>query len=196
MVNSNPSFRFTLFYGNPRVDGRKYSWDLLRSLQETSNIHWMIFGDFNEILYTNEMEGNRPRNTTTQMRLFRNDLTDCRLIDIGSKNGRFTFSNRRKGIYETKARLDRVIVNKKWRNLLPRAKVNHGLANTSDHILIIISMFKNSQRRLPANQHHFRFEPMWLIDTTVKDKMEETWRAIRTGTTSLSGKLQSCANIL
>lgn len=77
----------------------------------------MVFGDINEELYSREMQGVRERNMI-QMRNFRDILKDCSLMDLGSVNGRFTFTNKRKGNQETKARLDRFLANKEWMELL------------------------------------------------------------------------------
>lgn len=41
-VKSPNSFRFTLFYGHPRVDKRKESWDLLRLLAQNWVGPWMV----------------------------------------------------------------------------------------------------------------------------------------------------------
>lgn len=90
MVENTPSFRLTLFYGNPRVDRRMKSWDLLRTLNKRSDGPWMVFNDFNEILYLSEMQGERLQNGY-QMRNFRNALMDYRLLDLGCKNNRFTY---------------------------------------------------------------------------------------------------------
>lgn len=54
-VNSASSFHITLFYGHPRTEKRKESWDLLQSLAKTTDGPWMVLGDFNEILFSNEM---------------------------------------------------------------------------------------------------------------------------------------------
>lgn len=95
VVNSNPTFRITLFYGNPRVDRRNYSWDLLRLIETRMDIPWTVFGDFNEILYSWEMKGSHVR-CNYQMSSFRKVLMDCGLVDIGCDKGRFTFSNKPK----------------------------------------------------------------------------------------------------
>lgn len=128
-VSLETPYRITLFYGNPRVDRGQENWDLLRALSWRNNGTWMVYGDFNEILHPNEMQGSRSRNAN-QMRIFREALMDCRLLDIRSKSGSFTYSNKRKEIHETKVRLDRVIANKEWIDLFPDANVNHGFAKS------------------------------------------------------------------
>lgn len=54
IVQNSLSFRIILFYGHPRVNHRKESWDLLCELDKRGSGPWMIFGDFNEILSSRE----------------------------------------------------------------------------------------------------------------------------------------------
>lgn len=48
----------------------------------------------------------------THMRDFREVLSDCNLLDLGWKGCPFTFSNKRKGDTEARARLDRAVATK------------------------------------------------------------------------------------
>ncbi|KAL9662142.1 hypothetical protein QQ045_026972 [Rhodiola kirilowii] len=78
----------------------------------------LILGDFNEVLFSWESVGKRIRREW-QMRRFREIIGDCALVDLGYKGSQFTFSNRREGDFEAKARLDRAFANEGWRKLLP-----------------------------------------------------------------------------
>lgn len=92
-VSYGQSFRAALFNGNPRVQLRKDSWNLLRKLRGDSRSPWIVFGDFNEVLYSWEMEGARERNKM-QMRRFREVLIECDLRrDMGCRGDQFSFSN-------------------------------------------------------------------------------------------------------
>lgn len=61
LVNSF-TFCFIGFYGNPKIDLKKHSWDLLRLLYFLSILHWLVARDSNEILFPDEKIG-RDRNT-------------------------------------------------------------------------------------------------------------------------------------
>ncbi|CAM8972072.1 unnamed protein product [Rhodiola kirilowii] len=112
IVEHESPFRVTLFYGQPMVNRRAETWELLRSLSADWDLPWLVFGDFNEVLFGWEVKGFR-----------------------GST---FTFSNKRKGIFETKARLDRALANQDWRNLFPAAEVIYEISGMSDHSPIVI----------------------------------------------------------
>ncbi|KAL9668029.1 hypothetical protein QQ045_002401 [Rhodiola kirilowii] len=74
---------------------------------------WVVFGDFNEVLSEREVRGRRARRGW-QIDAFREAVTNCGLLDLGFSGNQFTFSNRRQGVLETKARLVRVLANENW----------------------------------------------------------------------------------
>ncbi|KAM0929825.1 hypothetical protein ACQ4PT_001352 [Festuca glaucescens] len=72
---SSPKWRFTGFYGEPRVENRHHSWRFLRTLHAISQGSWLCMGDFNETLYGEEHFSNVPR-PEWQMRAFREAVED------------------------------------------------------------------------------------------------------------------------
>lgn len=177
LVKGDSEFRLTLFYGNPRTKLRKESWYLLRNLSKDLSESWVVLGDFNEIMFSTEMRGERVR-PSYQMRNFREVLQECALSDLGWERTPFTFTNKRKGSHETKARLDRVVVTKKWREDYPEAKVIHGFANASDHNPIILKLKGLGNRQRKERNPIFKFEPMWLRDTNFRHTMAEAWSSL------------------
>ena len=55
------SWRLTGFYGHPEATKRKFSWDTLRKLSTVSQLPWVCFGDYNEILNQKEFRGTGSR---------------------------------------------------------------------------------------------------------------------------------------
>lgn len=70
------------------------------------------------------------------MRSFREVLKNNNLFDLGFKGSPFRFSNRRMGSHEYKARLEKVLATGSWRDIFPKAKVEHVATMTSDHYLV------------------------------------------------------------
>ena len=64
------SWRFNGFSGHPETGQRHVSWDLLRSLYQPASDKWVVMGDFNEIMSSNEKSGGPLRNHL-QMQAFR-----------------------------------------------------------------------------------------------------------------------------
>ncbi|CAM8986652.1 unnamed protein product [Rhodiola kirilowii] len=186
-VKGEAEFYLTVFYGNPRVQDRVHSWSLLRKLRRDGDQAWAVMGDFNEVLFGCEMEGKRERQGW-QMNNFRNCLTDCGLTDLGFEGGRFTYSNRRQGADEVKARLDRVVVNQAWRFLFPNAVARHSFANSSDHLPIVLS---TTEKATASKVKIVRFELMWLRHKEFKGIVKKNWDELA-GVGNLNEKLRLC----
>lgn len=62
-------FWFTGFYGNLVTSQRHHSWKLLQKLSNISSLPWIIWGDFNEIIYSHEKKGGNNRSEIQMMLL-------------------------------------------------------------------------------------------------------------------------------
>ena len=71
-------WRFTGFYGEPKWEDKYKSWECLHSLNQSTNLPWVVIGDFNEILYSHEKEEGAPR-PLRMMQSFHDALADCGL---------------------------------------------------------------------------------------------------------------------
>ncbi|CAM8926233.1 unnamed protein product [Rhodiola kirilowii] len=184
--------RLTLFYGHPTVSKRKESWDLIRTLCSLQSGSWVLLGDFNEVLRESEVQGIHQR-SLWQIEAFRRVIGDCGLVDLGYTGYPFTFSNRRQSIFETKARLDRVFVNKAWLDAGLEYQVKHLTATVSDHSPILLypkaSVTKGSDR-------NFRFEPMWLRHGNFMNIVADCWEGNRSASKTWKEKLELCADAL
>jgi endonuclease/exonuclease/phosphatase family metal-dependent hydrolase len=101
-------------------------------LKSNIDMPWMVFGDFNEILYSHEKEGGnqRPQNC---MQAFRDALTDCELEDLGYSGNIFTWKRGR-----IRERLDRAIANEAWIIMHPGAVVQNLDYAHSNHRPIMV----------------------------------------------------------
>ncbi|KAK5775962.1 hypothetical protein PVK06_043918 [Gossypium arboreum] len=81
-VECDTTWHLMGFYGNPEKKNRRESWELLRHLGQDQKIHWIVLGDFNEIVSSFEKKGGRLR-ADHQMHDFRMALEDCGLNDLG-----------------------------------------------------------------------------------------------------------------
>jgi hypothetical protein len=126
-------WRLTGIYGEPRWEGKYKTWDKIRELHAQHNLPWMIFGGFNEIMFSHEKEGGkqRPQNV---MQAFRDVLSNCNLNDLGFVGEQFTW--RRGRIRE---RLDIALVNGFWLNMHPEASLFHKDYMRSDHRPILVN---------------------------------------------------------
>lgn len=107
------------------------------------------------------------------MKFFWEAISDCGLIDLGFQGNPFMFSNRRKGILETKVRLDRAFFNHSWRTRFPAAQVTHLPCISSDNFILFIDLLGGSSR--PRQRRTFRLEPMWLRSEGFMPLVNQYW---------------------
>ncbi|KAL9690018.1 hypothetical protein QQ045_010411 [Rhodiola kirilowii] len=192
MVEGEEIVRVTLIYGEPVTVKRGVTWELLRRLNSQHNLPWILFGDFNEVCFGWEVKGGRVRGEW-QMRAFREAMTDCGLTDLGFEGSAFTFSNRRIGQKEIKARLDRMIANNEWRRIFPDAQVSHFSATSSDHSFLLLNCIRRERRR---GNKGFCFEPMWVSKEGFAEVVSDAWRDSAAAGTSLTDSLSKCGRAL
>ena len=159
----------TGFYGHLDSGMRPISWNLLESLKRQCNMPWIVFGDFNEILNSDEKLGWLDRDAR-QMEGFRECLSNCELIDMGFVGQRFTWCNGRIGEQGMLVRLDRMVANEECLKLFLESKVFHRLMAASDHCLLSLSLKVRGSRRVFKKR--FMFEEIWTRDEGCREVME------------------------
>ncbi|XP_074299825.1 uncharacterized protein LOC141630996 [Silene latifolia] len=88
---ANGDWRVMGFYGWPMFADRHLSWELLRVLGQQSVLPWMCIGDYNEILFANEMKGGQR--AQWQINQFREAVDACGLVDVSFEGYAFTWDN-------------------------------------------------------------------------------------------------------
>lgn len=89
-TENNPvTWRMTCFHGFPKRNRRKQSSDFIRRLAGVSQLPWVIFGDFNDLLYSSDKWGPFPH-PPSLMEGFRSDLEDSMLTEIDLCGGKYT----------------------------------------------------------------------------------------------------------
>ncbi|GMI81993.1 hypothetical protein HRI_001868600 [Hibiscus trionum] len=165
-------WRCTGFYGALEECRRTESWDLMRSLNDTPNLPWVVIGDFNEIFLATEKQGGRVRNAR-QMDNFRTVVEECSLLDLGYTGPWFTWEKGRFSETNIRERLDRGLANPVWEAQFPDYHIRHLSHSFSDHrpILLNTGHGKTFRNRI----WHFRFESAWLVEDSCISKVERLW---------------------
>ncbi|GLT59335.1 hypothetical protein SLA2020_321600 [Shorea laevis] len=184
-------WRFTGFYGCPERHNRRKSWALIRELARQSSLPWLIGGDFNDLLSSNEKIGGAPQ-LEWMLRGFQEVINDCDLTEIPMVRGRFTWRRGR-----TEEKLDRCLVTTAWRNLFPATKVSLLPPLSSDHTPLWVTL-NGKVHRMQRQRRKFIFENMWLCDNTCQEVIQSSWESVeRSGDWSgLALKIQRCSNRL
>ncbi|GMI99219.1 hypothetical protein HRI_003591200 [Hibiscus trionum] len=166
------SWRCTRIYGNPEAHRRHETWDLLKCLNDSPDMPWVILGDFNEILLASEKQGGLQR-SQRQMDQFQNALEECELGDIGSNGPWFTWENGRRSESNMRVRLDRGVANNLWLTCFPEFDLHHLPHSISDHCPILLD---TTARSHSSNKvWHFCFEASWLLEESCEATVRELW---------------------
>ncbi|KAE8778581.1 Elongation factor 1-alpha [Hordeum vulgare] len=156
-------WRLTGVYGESATHRKKETWKMLRILkqQHKSGRLWLFFGDFSEILASNEKMGGaeRPQHYLND---FRNALDFCEMRDIGFEGDMYTWINHNKEAcsYISK-RLDRATANSEWCVSFPNVVVMNGEPRHSDHRPVIVYL-EGSDRGWRRGDLNFSFEARLL----------------------------------
>lgn len=90
-------WRITCVNGEPHVENRYLMWEKLQCLKNTSDLPWLVVGDFNEAMWDFEHFSATPRGEP-QMIAFRDALEVCELVDLGFVGVPYTYDNKRGGV--------------------------------------------------------------------------------------------------
>lgn len=130
-----PSFRFIGSYGNLKTYLRQFSWDLFRCLHSSSNLPWLLAGDFIEILYVNR-KTSRERNNW-QVGNFRNANLDAGLFDLGYGDLKFTWKDPKHKANYIKTYLDRGLAAVHSSQVFSTHTVQNTLVSHSNNLALV-----------------------------------------------------------
>ena len=158
-------WRITCIYGEAQTHLRHQTWDVLKGISTMSDLPWLYFGDFNEVLLPEEHDGAADR-SNAQIQAFRDAVDVCMLMDLGYQGRPWTFEKRVAGGTYTRCRLDRALVNSDCLARFPLASVTHETAASSDHLALLLDFgrAKNVRRK-----HEFKYETMWETHEGLND---------------------------
>ncbi|KAF7116442.1 hypothetical protein RHSIM_Rhsim04G0089300 [Rhododendron simsii] len=88
---------------------------------------------------------------------FRNFIDDIDLIDVGYVGYPFTWNNKREGRANIRIRLDRVVVNSRWRTDFSSGSLHHLKPGGSDHCPILLKYGLGEDYKVPR----FIFDAQW-----------------------------------
>ena len=175
ITNPMGDWRCTFVYGEPKVELRHKLWDQLRFVRAQWSGPWVCAGDFNEGLSRDEhlSKGTKGEH---QMKLFRDCLEVCELVDLGYSGPKYTWNNRQEGDNNVKVRLDRAVANGQFMQLFDYWQVENIITSSSDHYVILLSFgsqpFSNQKKLFSQN---FRYEAMWARAADYIEVVEKIW---------------------
>lgn len=161
----------TCVYGPPYEHEKPLFWNQLENLVMNINSPWIMIGDLNEILTSDEKFGGRSLGSCSRNYL-ENFMNNTGTIDLGFNGHMFTWRNNRLGLAHIRQRLDRAVANDSWKILFPNAGITHLPISNSDHAPIILKLHQNTY----SKPYPFRFMEAWTRDPTCKEVINKVWK--------------------
>ena len=165
--------RFTDFYGNPIAHRRRESWALLDKLDSMMTLPWLLMGDFNEILSSDERSG-ESAGSQRSMFEFGEVINRCSLVDLGYHGYPFTWENGRDAEAYIQKRLDRAVASTSWMSMFPLCTLDHLQSSYSDHVPILLHT-DLGKRQACIRRHPRKFEEKWSIHPECEKIIQKVW---------------------
>ncbi|XP_057838890.1 uncharacterized protein LOC131048833 [Cryptomeria japonica] len=148
--NLDLSFLLFNFYGPIKFEDKLMVWnEVAAQINMMGKDKAILAGDFNALLDMDEKVGGL-RKPTKVMEDSREFISNCNLVNIIQKNGKFTWTNRRRNFANISERLDRFLVGEWWINgnksLFSEIAPHVG----SDHLPLILSISQEFRDNLKA----------------------------------------------
>ncbi|XP_075668491.1 uncharacterized protein LOC142638352 [Castanea sativa] len=171
VCESNTCWVLSSIYASPRLAERKLLRKNLSSVAPIHSLPWLMLGDFNELLSSQDKFGGNPL-ITSRVLLFKECLDSCGMVDLGFHGHKYTWVNKREAVHYIKERLDKGFANFDWRELYPEAAIHHLARTHSDHCPILLSLDKTPFSNFPRP---FRFQPVWMSHPLFSKVVDDSW---------------------
>jgi ribonuclease HI len=189
LTNDDVEWRCTGLYGFPETANKHKTCDLINHLANSYSINrWLIMGDFNLVLNSEEKQGGRNLTSNTLINLFRDTLQNYNLSDLGYVGDPYTWCNKQDGEHNIKARLDRCVATPDWLFSFPSASVTNLVRYASDHMPILLRLQAPKVKRRNFNKPR-RFEQCWMRDNDFEQVVRQVWSS---NSSQLNSKIPYC----
>ncbi|KAK8631406.1 hypothetical protein V6N13_028194 [Hibiscus sabdariffa] len=152
-------------YASPSASRKIFMWPHLESIASNIIGLWVVFGDFNAILGSDDRRGCAALSKPNKS--FQNLLFDNGLRDMGFSGPSYTWSRG-----HASARLDRFICNSYFDEAFPTAMVHHLMCMCSDHRPIMLQIGNVSCK---TRVSPFRYFLGWLSHDDFPRMVADNW---------------------
>lgn len=135
-------------------------------------------GDFN-CIFSDQAKNEGPRYQREGMEAFRDFLFAGNFSDLGYRGSFYTW--KRGSLREC---LDRGIATRPWQEMFPNCEVRVLAPIASDRNPLCLTLHSGNSMR--KKKRKFRFENMWLLESSCKELIHRIWKPFRNPDTMLS----------
>ncbi|XP_059288627.1 uncharacterized protein LOC132041979, partial [Lycium ferocissimum] len=157
-------------YANCTAIQTQELWDSVGQIARNCQLPWIVGGAFNVTLSEEEKLGGLPVHHQETID-FAQFINNCGLVELQFSGSRFTWWNGRIEDDCILKRLDRVLGNQEFIQLLPSSEVSHLIRNGSDHASLHVVCDSNEEIFVRP----FRFLNFWTKHHKFMDVIKENW---------------------
>ncbi|XP_059315534.1 uncharacterized protein LOC132066189 [Lycium ferocissimum] len=153
----------TIIYGYNTIEQRKELWDQLSRLSTQCSKPWILWGDFNTILYTQDrVYGAAISNA--KIRDFSDCVQNLMVTELPWQGDYYTWSNKQQGGNKVWSRIDRALGNLDWMMIYGHLTIEYNLPHISNHAPMMI----RTNQTIPYSKSPFKFFNVWLNNSEFK----------------------------
>lgn len=166
-VNAVKGFYVTFIYAyNERVKRLKL-WEDLKKFKIIEP--WLLCGDFNSILNTDERIGALVREA--EMVDLTNCMLACGLHDIKSSGNYNTWNNKQEGVHRVFSEIDRMVANQAWQDDYPSAEASFHNEGEFDHTPVMLTIYPDNH----GGKKPFKYFTMWRTSPKFLEIVGRIW---------------------
>lgn len=109
-ILTKEEFQLTIVYGYNQLSARQTLWDGLKGVSSSMLDPWLVIGDFNNILSTDDRRGGQPV-SAHEFQAFQECIDQCMLSQMRWVGDHFTWCNRQTNENRIWSRLDWALIN-------------------------------------------------------------------------------------
>ncbi|KAJ0967159.1 hypothetical protein J5N97_024076 [Dioscorea zingiberensis] len=174
--SKNPKqWLLSVIYNAQNIQFQKGLWMELE-IFSSFDLPWILLGDFNAILTSEEHRGGRFDNYSPKSRLFNEFINDNHLFDLGFIGSPFTWCNNQLGLAKRWARLDRFLANNDWVSKFDSYFNKYLPRTASDHSPLLLTATFGSQHK----HRVFRFDNYWFEYNACHMNVSRAWTSLTT----------------
>lgn len=143
-IKSHHFFATFVYAFNSKIE-RTSCWRFIGDLNVSSAEAWTVMGDLNCVLEPSD-KWPVTYGRVDEFEELNTFMEECRLTDLDYLGQRLTWSNSKIGAERVERKLDRVLVNEKWKDIMPLSKAFFDTTWFSDHSPAVIAI-RDVERR-------------------------------------------------
>ncbi|XP_070010525.1 uncharacterized protein [Nicotiana sylvestris] len=160
----------TLVYGFNTIEQRKSLWSNLNDISTQMTKPWIIGGDFNAMLYTQDRMYGNPV-AMSEMEDFSDCIHNLFLNELAWKGEYYTWSNKQQGDDRILSRIDRVFGSDLWMSNWGHICTEYDVPLISDHSPMLLNIKSIRSNIKPP----FRFFNVWIDHKEFGNIVKSIW---------------------